>query len=74
MKIMAKDETNEDVNVVDLGEKWDLKAEAHNNMINYLESKGLKENELLEFLELLREYSKGTTALGLVQMIDIKYS
>lgn len=36
---------------------WDLKAEAHNNIFNYLKSKGLKEEDLLYFLNLLKEYS-----------------
>jgi hypothetical protein len=44
---------------IDKTEKdWDLKAEAHNNIFNYLKSKGLEEDELLYFLELLKEYSR----------------
>ena len=35
-------------------------------MINYLESKGLKEDELLQFLELLREYSQRTIELNIL--------
>ncbi|MCB2291851.1 hypothetical protein LGK97_19285 [Clostridium sp. CS001] len=44
--------------IIDVEKMWDLKTEAHNSMVNYLESKGLDDNELLEFVKLLSEYSK----------------
>lgn len=40
-----------------LEKAWDLKKDAHNNIFNYLETKGLKETEMLQFTELLKEYS-----------------
>lgn len=45
------------VNIIDVEEIWNLKTEAHNNIFNYLESKGLAEKDLIHFAELLKEYS-----------------
>ncbi len=52
------------VSMIDLEEIWDLKTEAHNNIFNYLESKGLEQEELLEFMELLNKYSESTIKLN----------
>ncbi|MBU3098409.1 MULTISPECIES: hypothetical protein [Clostridium] len=43
---------------------WDSKTEAHNNIINYLESKGLDEKELLKFAELLNRFSESIIKLN----------
>jgi ADP-dependent phosphofructokinase/glucokinase len=45
------------VSIINLEELWNLKTEAHNNMLNYLESIGLDEDELLKFVGLLNNYS-----------------
>ena len=42
----------------------DLKTETHNNMFNYLESKGLDEKVLLQFVELLKRYSNNIIKLN----------
>lgn len=49
--------------IIDVEKLWDLKTEAHNNMLNYLESKGLSEEELLQFIELLNKCTKCTNEL-----------
>lgn len=52
------------VSSINLEEIWNLKTEAHNNMLDYLENMGLDEKELLQFIELLNEYSKSVVKLN----------
>lgn len=54
----------DNISMIDVEKIWDLKTEAHSNMLNYLESKGLDESELLKFVELLNEYSRSTINLN----------
>lgn len=49
---------------IDVEKMWNLKVEAHNNILNYLEVMGLSEKELLKFLELLNKYSKSAIKLN----------
>ena len=55
--------------IMNIEKIWDLKTEAHNDMFNYLESKGLDEAELLQFLELLKEYSNKIIKLNSLYLI-----
>jgi hypothetical protein len=53
---------------------WDLKVEAHNNIFDFLEIKGLKEGDLLEFKELLKECSCREIELNLLYgKIQLKF-
>ena len=53
----------DNLSIIDIEGKWDSKTEAHNNIINYLESQGMEEKELMQFVALLDVYSK--KAIGL---------
>lgn len=53
----------DNLSIIDIEGKWDSKTEAHNNIINYLESQGMEEKELIQFVVLLDIYSK--KAIGL---------
>jgi hypothetical protein len=37
---------------------WDEKTEAYNSIFEFLESKGLAENDLTQFMQLFQEYEK----------------
>ena len=54
----------DNISMIDVEKMWNIKTEAHNNMLNYLESKGLDENELLKFVELLNKYSNSAIKLN----------
>lgn len=46
------------LSMLDIEKIWNLKAEAHNKIINYLRLKGLDEKELLKYSELQDEFTK----------------
>lgn len=62
----------ENKNVIDLEKAWNLKTEAHNNIVNYLESKGLNENDLLHASELIKNHSQRAIELNSLLKFDIK--
>ncbi|MBU3145592.1 hypothetical protein [Clostridium sp. CF012] len=45
---------------------WNLKVEAHNNIFDFLEKKGLNNGDLLKFRELLKECSCREVELSLL--------
>jgi hypothetical protein len=51
---------------INIEKAWNLKVEAHNNIFEFLEVRGLKEGDLLEFKELLKECSCGEIELNLM--------
>ncbi|MCB2288707.1 hypothetical protein LGK97_02880 [Clostridium sp. CS001] len=51
---------------INIEKAWDSKAEAHNNIFDFLEAKGLNNGELLEFKELLKECSCREIELNLL--------
>ena len=48
----------------DVEQLWDKRTEAHSSIINYLQSKGFEETELLKFVELLKIYSQNAIKLN----------
>lgn len=42
---------------VELKTEWDNKSKAYNSIFDYLEKKGLKENDLIDFSKLLIAYT-----------------
>ncbi len=49
---------------IDVEKIWNLKVEARNNIFNYLDSKGLDEEELLKFVKLLNKYANRAITLS----------
>ena len=52
------------VSIINVEKTWDLKIHAYNNIFNYLEAKGFDENERLEFVELLNQFSASIIKLN----------
>ncbi|MBU3216578.1 hypothetical protein LL033_18085 [Clostridium estertheticum] len=59
----------ENADKMNIEEIWNLKTGAHNDIFNYLKLKGLNEEELLKFLELLARYSNSFIRLNSLLVI-----